>query len=45
MLQYIKERRIPILSRLKKTFLGGEHFFINNAVPAYLESERDHQTR
>ena len=36
---------IPILSRLKKIFFGWKHFFTINAVPAYFESARDHQTR
>lgn len=36
---------LPFLSRLKKTDFGWKHFFTINAVPAYFESERDHQTR
>jgi hypothetical protein len=36
---------IHVLSKLKDTFLGSNFFFINIAVPAYFESERDHQTR
>lgn len=37
--------QIPVLSSEKETFTGPRHFFTNNAVPAYLESDRDHQTR
>lgn len=38
---------IPALlvrSSEKETFCGSKHFLISNAVPAYFESERDHQT-
>lgn len=36
---------IHVLSKLNDTFFGSNFFFIIIAVPAYLESERDHQTR
>lgn len=34
----------PFASSEKETFFGWKHFLMNNAVPAYFESERDHQT-
>ena len=35
----------PAVSRENEIFFGLKHFFTSNAVPAYLESARDHHTR